>query len=335
MMPEASLPARVRRTLRLEPAEALSVFRRKAAGATRRAGRTWTRIAPQVPRIGPARHAVSATYFAVVDGHTLNLQAAVPLDGPAPATADVVFRQARFEHRASATLRAGDRRWYLEATVLLGSRPAGIPLGPGAWQVSVLLTQPSGECRRVPVRAPAARPDRRGPAVAFRACPDTGTEFRPGMSSLGTCRITVRPGQPRAEVVRCTVALGRAEVLGRFVGAGDTAGCVADFRRRGDGAVHTASVTMRDGFFAVTAPLADMAPARGAEDVWEIEVRLRAGRRLPLGRFLHDLPDVRRVLRSYERRIPAADGTAFRLRPGYTSTGRFTLTCTADSGDHE
>lgn len=320
------LPVRLRRTLRLGPVETLAVARRQIdALVSRRIDRARATVVPRLARLGTGRGDALATYFAVPDGHTLNLQAALPPLGElAGVTAEVVFRRGRREHRAPATLRAG----LVEAAVVLGALPGRLPLDVGGWRVRVVLTRPSGRRHRLAVHRLTPPPQHRGPTIADPRCPDTGARFRAAVSALGACRIVVRPARAGAEVARLAVEPGRAEIVGRLIATGPAGGAVAEFRRHGDGAVRTAPVVVRDGLFHVETPLTGMVPAPGAEDVWEVRVRLPGGGRVPVGRFLHDLASVRRTLRGYERQMLVPGVPLFHLRPQYSHAGRLTLTFT-------
>lgn len=323
------LGVRVRRTLRLGPAETLEMARRQVDGlVARRITPARTRLALRAARVAPGR-AATATYFGVPDGHTLNLQVLLPPDDT-PASAELILRRARTEHRVAAVLRAGaDGTWHAEATALLGTRPGAIPLGRGGWRLWLELTTASGERHRLPVRQAPAEQTRTGPTVAAPLCPDTGTRFRPVASTLGACRIVVTPGRPSAEVVRLAVDPGRAEISGRFVGAVDATGAVAEFRRVGDGALRARAMAVSGDLFRIELPLAALVPAPGAEDIWEIGVRLAGGRRLLVGRFLHDLQHIRRTLRPYEKPMLVPGGALFHLRLQYTLAGRLNLICTS------
>jgi hypothetical protein len=315
--------------LKLGPAETLNVARRQVdALVARRIGRTRTRIAPHLARIGTSGGDAIATYFAILDGHTLNLQAVLPpLGGLDRATAEVVLRKGRTERQVPAVVRAdSDGHRYVEATAVLGSPGGRVPLSRGVWQVRVVVTASSGTRHRIAVHrlVPPAPP--RGATIADPACPDTGVRYRAVTSSLGACRIAVRPGKPAAEVDRVLVDSGGAEILGRFVGVADPAGAVAEFRRCGDGAVRTAPVTVRGAAFAIATPLAAMVPAAGVADVWEIRVRFAGDRRLPVGRLLHDLRNVRKTVRAVERQMLVPGLPMFHLRPQYSNAGRLTLT---------
>ena len=191
------------------------------------------------------------------------------------------------------------------------------------------LTSESGDKRRRAVRRPQPEPPRDGPTVAAPPCPDPGTRFRPATPALGSCRIVVTPGRPGAEVVRFLANCGRAEISGRLVGVGDATGAVAEFRCTGDGTVRTEPISVSGDVFRIGLPLAALAPAKGGEQMWEMWVRLADGRRLPVGRFLHDLQHIRRTLWPYERPMVLPGGGLFHLRLQYTLVGRLNLICTS------
>lgn len=330
------LGVRIRRTLRLGPAETLHMVRRQVdVVVTPRVTPVWTSVAARLARVAPAGDVATATYVGVPDGHTLSLQAVLPAGiEPQGTSATVVFRHARTEHRTPAALRADpDGRWYAEATALLGRRPGGIPLGRGAWHLRIELTAAAGGRRRLPVRRPLPDPVRTGPTVAAPPCPDTGTRFRPVTTPLGACRIVVTPGRPAAEVVRFTMGCGTAAIVGRFVGVRDTTGATAEFRR-GDGTVREEPVSASGDVFRIGLPLAAFRPGTGGEQIWEAVIRLADGCRLQVGRFLHDLEHIRRTLRPYDRPVVLPGGTAYRLRLQYTLAGRLNLICSnTDTGE--
>jgi hypothetical protein len=326
------LPVRVKRTLRMGPVETLNVARRQVdALVSRRIERTKRSIGPRLARVGTASDDAVATFFGVLDGHTLNLQATVPpLDGIGDATAELLLRKGRTEHRAPALLRAGrDGKRYVESTAVFGPLPGRIPLNRGVWQLGILLTMPSGDVRRLGIQRLEPEQPGTGPTITDPACPDTGIRFRAVTSPFGACRIVVKPAQPAAEVNRLTVDSRHAVIMGRLVAAGDASGAVAEFRRHGDGEVRVAPVTISGDVFRVAAPLDEMAPAPGPEEeVWEIRLHLAGDRRVPVGRVLHDLRSVRKTLRAYERQILVPGLPMFHLRPQYSNAGRLTFTCT-------
>ncbi|WP_229071661.1 hypothetical protein [Actinoplanes sp. DH11] len=331
------LAVRVERTLRRGPAETLSVARRKVDTVIKsRARRTWTRIALGMVRLGPTHHIATCEYFAVLDGHTLNLQVRLPaVENAEPATAEVVLSKDRVEHRVPATLRKMyDGDWYADTTTVFGPLRGRLPLDPGIWTVGLRVVTDSGETHDFTVRRMTAAKARGvGPTVVTPPCPDTGMRFRPTTTSFGLCQITVRGRQTRAEVVRLTLDLGRAEIIGRFVGVGEAGDAVAEFSRRESDRVLEGPVQVDGDIFRIQVPLTEMAPAAGEKEIWDVRIRT-GGRRLRVGRYLHDLKNVRAVLRSYERRMLMPGGVVFHLRPYYTPAGSIALTCTgANPGD--
>jgi hypothetical protein len=332
------LSTRVERTLRRGPAETISVARRKVDTAIKtRAKRTWTKIALGMVRLGSSGSMASAEYFAVLDGHTLNLQLALPtLEDAEPTSAEAVFSKDRIEHRVPVTLRKMyDGIWYADTTTVLGPAKGRIPLEPGHWTVGLRVVLTNGETRNLAVRRLAPGKARGAtPTVVTPPCPDTGMRFHPRTTSFGNCQIDVRGPQIRAEVVRLTLDLGRAEIIGRFVNVVDSSGVVAEFGLRDSDKVLESAVTVNGDIFRIHVPLPAMAPAPGEKEIWDIRVRV-AGRRLRVGRYLHDLKNIRTVLRSYERRMLMPGGVVFHLRPYYTPAGSLALTCTgANSGDN-
>ncbi|MEU4694631.1 hypothetical protein [Actinoplanes sp. NPDC023714] len=325
------------RVLRKGPAETISVARRKVDTALKtRARRTWTKIALGMVRLGPTSNIAHVEYFAVLDGHTLNVQIVLPtLDDAEPTSAEVVFSKDRVEHSVPATLRKMyDGNWYADTTTVFGPAAGRIPLDPGHWTVVLRVGLSSGETRNLTVRRMApGRARGATPTVLTPPCPDTGMRFRPVVTSFGLAQIHVRGPQVRAEVVRLMLDLGKAEIVGRFVGVPDASGAVAEFSRREAETIHETQVRVDGDIFRIHVPLAEMAPEPGDKSVWDIRIRV-AGRRLRVGRYLHDLKNVRATIRSYERRMLMPGGVVFHLRPYYTPAGSLAFTCTgAKPGD--
>jgi hypothetical protein len=327
-----SLSTRVGRTLRGGPKQTLLVARREVGRAVKpRARRAWTGVALRMARLTSSRSIAETTFLGVLDGHTLNLQATLPdLEGAVPVAAELLFSHESSTQRTPVTLREADGRWLVEATVLLGDRAGATRLNRGVWQLGLLVTLDSGETRRLTVRRmTAATAARRAPTVAVPPCPDTGTRYRPSTTAAGAWQITVRPGRPRAEVARLVVDLGGTEIIGRFVGVAERSGAYAEFTRRGDELTHEVPVAVTGDIFRIHAPLARMSPAGGTKEIWDVRVRIPGGPGLRVGRWLHDLTNLARVLRPYERRILMPDGVAFHLRPYYTPAGSLALACTS------
>ncbi|GAB1691977.1 hypothetical protein [Krasilnikovia sp. M28-CT-15] len=330
------LSQRVGRTLRAGPAQTLRTARRQVNSAVQtRARRAWSGLALRMARMA-AGTVAQTTFVGVLDGHTLNLQAVLPGLDAAPSSVEVQFRKDGTVHTAALTLSQDpdDGRWLVEGTIVLGDRPGAVRLDGGVWQLGVQVTLASGQSRRLTLRRlTAAPPGRRGPTMLVPPCPDTGTRYRPTTSAFGVWQLTVRPGRPRAEVVRLAVELGGTEIVGRFVGVADSSDAVAEFTRRADGATHLAAVDITGQLFRITAPLAAMVPAAGGKEIWDVRIRIADRHHLRVGRCLHDLTNLGRVLRTYERRILLPSGPVFHLRPYYTSAGSLALACTsADQG---
>ncbi|MFI5934643.1 hypothetical protein [Actinoplanes sp. NPDC051494] len=312
--------------------ETLTAARRKVRTAIQpRARRTWTKITVGMVRFGTDKNVAAAEYFAVLDGHSLNVQLILPdLEGAVPASAQLAFTHGRAEHRVPARLGQDYLgRWTAEALALFGERPGGLPLTPGTWDLALLVTTESGDQRRLTVRRTEPEQIRKA-SVTVAAPPDadTGMRFRPAVGAFGVCHIDVQAAQPRAEMVRFVVDLGKAEVIGRFVAVPATAGAVAEFHCRDAGTVHQSAVTVEGEIFRFGVPLAAMASDPGGKQVWDIRIRV-GGNRIRVGRFLHDLSDIRTVLKTYERRLLMPGGAVVHLRPYYTTAGSFALTCTS------
>lgn len=341
-----SLRARIRTTLSHGPAETLHVARRKAAAVvTPPARRVWSAAARRLARLSRPDRFATAEFFAILDGHTLNVHALLPParrgGGEAPIRAELVFRQAAARHTAPAVLHthsAGAHPvqppgWSAEATVLLGPRPGGLPLARGTWRVELLVTGPDGGTCRLPLRRPADADERPGPTLSAPPCPDTGALFRATTTAFGACRVAVRPARPRAEVVAVRLEPTRVQILGRFValatGPGDAGvgGAVVEFGRRGSEVTHEVAPRVDGDRFLVDAPLSAMVPESGVEQVWDVRVCVPGYGRLRVGRYLHDLRNLRGVVRVPERRVVTAEHTVLRVRPYYTPAGSLALAC--------
>jgi hypothetical protein len=332
-----SVLGRVLSTLRLGSAETLHVARRKVGRKVRRpVRRVWKQVAPRLARMGSSRNVAIVRFYAVHDGHTLNLQALLPADDTAvepgrPPATELLFRhsQTRAEHRVGTELRRqDDGRWCAEATVVLGARSGAVPLTRGTWHVSLLTTGTDNAPRPLTLRRLQLPEPASGPTLSAPPCPDTGTQFRATTSAFGSCQLTVRPGRPRAEVMRCIVDLKQVTVLGRFIGVSETSGAVAEFSRRDDETTYVAQPLIDGDHFRIEAPLDALLPDAGGKDVWDIRLRFPNRPHLRVGRFVHDLSNLRGVIRTPERRVVTADLIAFHIRPSYTPAGRLALACT-------
>jgi hypothetical protein len=278
-----------------------------------------------------ARHVAATTFVGVLDGHTLNVHAVLPtFDGVRPTLATLLFAREKSCRQTPLTVGATyDGAWEAEGTVVLGDGPGRLSLSAGVWRLRMDVILASGEKRRLDLRQLAVRESHRdGPTVATPSCPDTGSRYQPSTSSFGVWRIAVRPGRPRAEVVRLRVDVAGAEIIGRFVQVADPTGATAEFMRRGDGLTHATPVSVEGDLFRVRAPLADMIPAAGAKDIWDVRVRVAEQHRLRVGRYLHDLSNLKAVIRPFERRMLMPDGAVIHLRPYYTPAGSLALACT-------
>ncbi|MFC4906860.1 hypothetical protein [Actinomadura gamaensis] len=287
------------------------------------------------------------SYFAVLDGCTLNLHARLPepVDGPA----ELVFARAGQRLRAPADpVAAGE----LTATVPLGEAAGGVALRSGGWRIGLQVHTATGERAFTLLGGARVLGTWDGPTTLTPPCPLTGMRFVPETSTTGMCLLRVTDPEPNAEIVRLDLTFSRATVDFELVGV-PSVGVPADgvlataqaaaqvavrFQARGKAGgsapAHTVAATpverpgARGPVFRVTVPLRQMASGGGGrERLWHLFAEPSGERPLRLGRHLHDVRDPRRALRVAQRMIAVSPGALLRVRPYYTGAGDLVLAC--------
>jgi len=286
-------------------------------------------IAERAGRIN-GRRAAEVTYFAVLSGHNLNLQAVLPpsADGYADVASLAFSRNGRSRHGPVRIRTDRDGNSVAEATVLLGELAGRLPLSTGTWRMHLDIVRADGRSRRLLLHRAAGPMDEAGPTFMTQPCPDTGAFFRTGVNALGLCRIVVEDAVPRAEVRHVSLSHSSARVTGRLVAVPQVT--TGRFELRNGTTVLRVDTDLSDGRFDITVPLSKMFPTADHQHIWDISLVLPARPPVPVGRYLHDLRKPRDAYREIERLIALpGDRTVF-VRPKYKADGRLTLACRRD-----
>jgi hypothetical protein len=302
-------------------------LRSTLAGGLRRTDRIVRTATRPLIRHRVEQRGVEIAYLAVLDGHTLNLNAILRDDAELTA-AHVTFGGT--DHTSPAVL-ARDRhgRAAVEATIVLGDRPGRVPLAPGSWPLELLLVAPDGRSRRVPVLAAGApEPRGGGKILAEQRCPDTGTWYRLGSNEFGVATVRVTRPKPLAEVESAPVTNASARIRGRVIGVQDGAAATFEFTAREVQAV-VVDAPIRRGRFDVEVPLARLAAAvkPGEGRFWKVRMTTKSSPAIRLGRTLTDVGEPHLVFTAPERLV-ALDSDEFALvRASYTENGQFQIAC--------
>jgi hypothetical protein len=319
-------PVGFARRVREEAEAEATRFKRRVGQESRDAVRT------AVGRSGAARLVArgplaEASYFAILDGCTLNLHARLPKDVGGDS-AEIAFTLRNRELRAPAIVtRDVLGQASVSAAVLLGAELGGVHVGEGSWRVAVVLRSDGAE-RLVRLRGRLRTADSGdGPTITDPSCARTGTRFTPKVSSSGLCLISVTPPAPSAEVTRLKVKASGIEIEGRLVGLGPVPGVIVRFKT-GGGAAHQTIAATDGTVFRARIPLAEMAPdGASKERVWDVFADVEGHGPLRVGRHLHDLRDPRRTLRLPQRAVAPPIGGLVRVRPYYTGAGDLSVAC--------
>ncbi|MEV5576536.1 hypothetical protein AB0L06_41455 [Spirillospora sp. NPDC052269] len=311
----------------------------RTAVAQRRVRReTDEAVRAAIARSGLARVVASGpsaevSYFAVLDGCTLNLHARLPeaVDGPA----ELEFVRAGRRLRAPVDpVVAGE----LAATVPLGEATGGVRLTRGGWRIGLRVHTTTGERAFTLLGGARVLGTWDGPTTLTPPCPLTGMRFVPETSTTGMCLLRVADPEPSAEIVGLDLTFARITVDFELVGATAAAQAAVRFQSRGKAGgsapAHTVAATpverpgARGPVFRVTVPLRQMASGSGSrERLWHLFAEPSGHRPLRLGRRLHDVRDPRRVLRVAQRMLAVTPGALLRVRPYYTGSGDLVLAC--------
>ncbi|MEV4434553.1 hypothetical protein [Streptomyces sp. NPDC049555] len=282
----------------------------------------------------PAAHGSAARvqYAAVLDGHTLNLQAVLPAGTPEAAPAHLVLVNGATAVRTEARLeRTTAGELTATATVLLGAEAGGLPVTVGRWHLALEVERP-GATVRLRLLGDGA-PAYGGPTRPLAVCPVTGRRHRLGITPAGQLRLTVAAAEPRAEVLRIERSFSGVDVLFALYGA-DAGGTrpvveLAEQDRRGVVRYTAEPLPGDDSAWRLTVPLARVLDTSRAQ-TWSLRLprAARGARPLELGRRGHDLRAPRQVLTPPKFTVRAADGTFVQVKPQYTRRGALRLVCT-------
>jgi hypothetical protein len=263
-----------------------------------------------------------ALYFAVLDGHTLNLQAIVPPIEGSVAELVVLLRHNQF--RVPTAIRTlPDGQTVAEATVLLGECGELMPLTPGVWRLAIEITSAAG-VKRLPLRRSVKAGAMKHKGLDY-PCPKWGTFFKAGLTPSGLCQITVRPPRPRAEVVHVDLKPSRLDLDIRLTGIAYAGPVEVEFGLRHSDRRHRMAADCAGNRLSVSAPIAGMAPTTGTEEIWNVWVHIPGQSRLRVGRYLHDIRHPARIFRAPERLISPKRSLSVQIRPYYTAAGSLAL----------
>ncbi|RFU36644.1 hypothetical protein DZF91_36980 [Actinomadura logoneensis] len=274
------------------------------------------------------------SYFAVLDGRTLNLHARLPeaVDG----AAELVFARAgRRLHAPVDPVVAGE----LTATVPLGEAAGGVRLTRGGWRIGVRVRTATGERAFTLLGGARVLGAWDGPTALTPPCPLSGMRFVPETSATGMSLLRVADPEPSAEIVGLDLTFARITVDFALVGTSAAARAAVRFQARGKAGgsapAHTVAATpvgrpgARGPVFRVTVPLRQMATGSGSggERLWHLFAEPPGERPLRLGRRLHDVRDPRRALPVAQRMLAVSPAALVRVRPYYTGSGDLVLAC--------
>ncbi|MEU4213123.1 hypothetical protein AB0F13_24560 [Streptomyces sp. NPDC026206] len=294
----------------------------------------------------PAAHGSAARvqYAAVLDGHTLNLHAALPAgteaaEDPA-ARAHLLLVNGDTRLRAEARLQRDEAgRMTVAATVLLGEEIGGLPVTTGRWTLGLELRDDDPAPVRLRLLGDGP-PDYAGPTRPLATCPRTGRRHRLGLTTAGQLRLTVAPAQARAEILRIDRSFTGAGLLFAVYGqavTGDGAGQpvveLVDQQRRQVLRQAVEPLPGDDTAWRVTLPLARLLATTSGRQTWSFRLvpGSRGAKPLDLGRHDHDLTAPRKVLTPPAFTVRAENGTFVQVKPQYTRRGALQLVCTPRS----
>ncbi|MFC8267628.1 hypothetical protein ACFUIZ_18145 [Streptomyces cinereoruber] len=265
-------------------------------------------------------------YAAVLDGQTVNLHAELPGSATLPDRAEIVLRRGRVRHRTDARVyRHGEGPLLVDAAVLLGEELGGAPVSTGQWKVRLRL-RTGRRSRHLPLLLLEPPVPYHGPTGPMQASPVTGARYRVGRSVTGNVRIVAARPRPGAEVVKIRMDHAGIEVAFRVLGVHAT-GHRVDFvasGRRIERPVHTGP----DDLLTVTVPLAEMTPRKNRPEHWDVVLHTDEGRRMRLGRRLHDVRNPLRVFAMRSLAMTPQGRNPMIVQPRYTSAGNLRVTCT-------
>ncbi|WP_433298143.1 hypothetical protein ACQP2F_42655 [Actinoplanes sp. CA-030573] len=268
-----------------------------------------------------------ARLAAVLDGRTLNIDMHVP-GVPFDDVLSAELRAVRGHTRrvAPARVRSGPGgALWVEATALLDDNPGGFALRPGTqWLLEVALSTRSGGQQVLRVLGGRQDAGTRGLTVPSPPHPETGRRYRVRVRLSGRLAITVAAPAPVAEVSRLDLDWLTASLEVRLVGRPPATPATIEIVKRG-GAAQVSVPTERTAPDRVRCdlPLAKIAQLGGGARLF-----LRTGgRRLRVGRELHDLANAGKVIRPTPAIVWTGPGKVVRVEATFSPAGALTLAC--------
>ncbi|MGW0661952.1 hypothetical protein [Streptodolium elevatio] len=269
-------------------------------------------------------------HASVLDGHSLNLQAVLPLREEMAADAASLFLvRGSSHHRVPLRLKQiSPDEVQVAATTLLGPQADGVDLSAGRWRALVLVTAKGQRLRAFDLEGPLGPTVAGGPTQTPLASGLTGRRNQIRLSPLGLLRIAVADPEPRAEMVRFELRHGGARLTFRAVGLTRARPTAVEFTH--DGVTRTATPEPGTSHLVtIEVPFDALISGAGAgERVWQLHARLRDGKRVLLTRELDIVRMPRRIFRMRKLLVATKGGALVRVRPHYSSRHQFRIGCT-------
>ena len=295
----------------------------------------------------PPRGRVQAIHTSVLDGRTLNLCIALPMNvqfddvllGFVSETEERIL-PLEICSDGTGTQATGTVILALDSVAtpenafsVLGSVPV-FKLPVGRWRLQLLATPPDGRRERFDVAA-ASTVERDGPMVPDPPCPVTGARFRMEATGDGRAVLKVLEPEPRAHTTSIELTWTRVVVSGRIVGQSKLRPgfTVAEMTCRGTGAVHREPVDLLKGRFSLVLPVARLVDSSpGLEQIWDVRLTdigaaLGTKSGLRVGNWLNDVRDPKAVFRTPHRLFIAEEDKTVRVHPYYTPAGSLAISC--------
>jgi hypothetical protein len=277
----------------------------------------------------PAGPTVRALFVGVLDGHTLNVDLAVPPQlARDVTTVEVHVVRGAVRHPVPADVRLEGDALRVSAAALLCGLPAGLDLGPGdPWSVECLLLSSDGGATRASVHgAPTALPS--GPTVPNPPCPDSGHRYRPIADRAGRLNLRVTAPAALAELTDLRLDWTRAVIELRAIGWSAEEPVEIELKPRDGGRPSRArGEVVGKNLLRFVLPLAPAsAVSAPRESIFDVRVHTGASR-LRVGTTLHDLANPKTALRPPAAIVWAGPGRSVRVRPYFTPAGSLALAC--------
>ncbi|MFB6619510.1 hypothetical protein ACIGFK_26340 [Streptomyces sp. NPDC085524] len=284
--------------------------------------RSWLMVHVFLPR--RVRRAAVLQYAQVLDGHTMNLHAELPDSAPLGESAELELKHGRRSFRTTVRLYEDrEDRLLMDAAVLLGAGPGGLPVTSGRWKTTLLI-QDGRKTRKYKLVLVEPPVPYEGPTKPMHASPVDGLRHRLGRTVAGSLTVVTSNPKPLAEVVRVDLSHSSMVVDFRLLGTRleePWAEFTASRRR-----LQRPLEPLPGGAWRVVVPLEEMPPAR-ATDHWDVSVASKGSRALRIGRQLHDVRNPMRVF-SINKAVVAPRGLPpMIVHPRYTPAGNLRVTC--------